>query len=328
MRRDGDRRHGQRPARRADAHRRAARHGDGHARGHARSPAPSTAASSAAPRRTRCSSLLHALASLHDDHGDVAVAGLRREEWTGESYSDDEFRELAEVLPGLPLIGTGGLGSRVWSGPAITVTGHRRAVRRRTRSTPSRRTRARSSTCACIPSRTPPRRRPRSSRHLRGACGRSGSRSRSSAGRDRQRLRRRHDRPGLRGGARRDGRPPGGRAPVSAAGGGSIPLVSALAGARRRTPRSCSSAPPTATRTSTRPTSACCSTSSRRRSPPRPRSSASSPRAGAERDGRHRRPAGTAAEHTFMAAAARRHRARSATRCRTRRSCSSGSASA
>src|SRR3954452_10281249 len=67
--------------------------------------------------------VLRALASLHDDNGDVAVAGLDREEWTGESYSDDEFRELAEVLPGLPLQGTGGLGSRVWSGPAITVTG-------------------------------------------------------------------------------------------------------------------------------------------------------------------------------------------------------------
>jgi acetylornithine deacetylase/succinyl-diaminopimelate desuccinylase-like protein len=67
--------------------------------------------------------LLQALASLHDEHGDVAVEGLRREEWTGASYSEDEFRELAEVLPGLPLIGTGGLGSRVWSGPAITITG-------------------------------------------------------------------------------------------------------------------------------------------------------------------------------------------------------------
>jgi acetylornithine deacetylase/succinyl-diaminopimelate desuccinylase-like protein len=67
--------------------------------------------------------LLHALASLHDERGDVAVEGLRREEWTGASYSEDEFRELAEVLPGLPLMGTGGLGARVWSGPAITVTG-------------------------------------------------------------------------------------------------------------------------------------------------------------------------------------------------------------
>ena len=67
--------------------------------------------------------LLHALASLHDEHGDVAVEGLRREEWDGAGYSEAEFRELAEVLPDLPLIGTGGLGSRVWSGPAITVTG-------------------------------------------------------------------------------------------------------------------------------------------------------------------------------------------------------------
>jgi cysteinylglycine-S-conjugate dipeptidase len=67
--------------------------------------------------------LIRTLASLHDEHGDVAVQGLRREEWEGESYGEDEFRELAEVLPGRPLIGTGSLGSRVWSGPAITVTG-------------------------------------------------------------------------------------------------------------------------------------------------------------------------------------------------------------
>jgi acetylornithine deacetylase/succinyl-diaminopimelate desuccinylase-like protein len=67
--------------------------------------------------------LLQALSTLHDAGGDVAVEGLRREEWTGESYSEDEFRELAEVLPRLPLQGTGDLGSRVWSGPAITVTG-------------------------------------------------------------------------------------------------------------------------------------------------------------------------------------------------------------
>jgi cysteinylglycine-S-conjugate dipeptidase len=67
--------------------------------------------------------LLQALATLHDADGDVAVEGLRREPWTGEAYTDDEFRELAEVEPGLPLQGTGDLGSRVWTGPAITVTG-------------------------------------------------------------------------------------------------------------------------------------------------------------------------------------------------------------
>jgi acetylornithine deacetylase/succinyl-diaminopimelate desuccinylase-like protein len=67
--------------------------------------------------------LLHALATLHDRDGNVAVPGLRREPWTGASYSDDEFRELAEVCDGVPFVGTGGLGERLWSGPAITITG-------------------------------------------------------------------------------------------------------------------------------------------------------------------------------------------------------------
>ena len=67
--------------------------------------------------------LLRALASLHDGHGDVAVPGLDRNEWDGEQQPEADFRELGTVLDGMPLIGTGGLGSRVWSGPAITVIG-------------------------------------------------------------------------------------------------------------------------------------------------------------------------------------------------------------
>jgi acetylornithine deacetylase/succinyl-diaminopimelate desuccinylase-like protein len=67
--------------------------------------------------------LLHALASTHDERGDVVVPGLRRDEWNGASFSDEEFRELAEIEPGLPFLGTGGLGERLWSGPALTVTG-------------------------------------------------------------------------------------------------------------------------------------------------------------------------------------------------------------
>jgi acetylornithine deacetylase/succinyl-diaminopimelate desuccinylase-like protein len=60
--------------------------------------------------------LLSALATLWDERGDVAVEGLRREEWDGETYTDDEFRALAEIDEGLPLLGTGGLGSRIWTG--------------------------------------------------------------------------------------------------------------------------------------------------------------------------------------------------------------------
>jgi len=67
--------------------------------------------------------LLHALATLHDANGDVAVEGLLREEWSGGGPDEQQFRELAEVIAGVPLIGTRTLGSRVWSGPAITVIG-------------------------------------------------------------------------------------------------------------------------------------------------------------------------------------------------------------
>ncbi|HTJ70612.1 MAG TPA: M20/M25/M40 family metallo-hydrolase [Actinospica sp.] len=67
--------------------------------------------------------LISALATLHDANGDVAVKGLRREEWDGYTFSDEEFRRLGGVLPGMPLMGTGSLGSRLWSGPAITVMG-------------------------------------------------------------------------------------------------------------------------------------------------------------------------------------------------------------
>ena len=41
----------------------------------------------------------------------------------GARQPEEEFRKLGTVLDGVPLIGTGGLGSRVWSGPAITVIG-------------------------------------------------------------------------------------------------------------------------------------------------------------------------------------------------------------
>jgi acetylornithine deacetylase/succinyl-diaminopimelate desuccinylase-like protein len=67
--------------------------------------------------------LLRALASLYDENGDVAVEGLRREEWSGESYTDEEFRKLAEIEDGMPIVGTGSIGSRIWTGASITVLG-------------------------------------------------------------------------------------------------------------------------------------------------------------------------------------------------------------
>jgi cysteinylglycine-S-conjugate dipeptidase len=67
--------------------------------------------------------LISALATLHDERGDVAVAGLLREPWPGVELDEDEFRGNAGVLDEVPLAGTGSLGSRIWTGPAITVIG-------------------------------------------------------------------------------------------------------------------------------------------------------------------------------------------------------------
>jgi acetylornithine deacetylase/succinyl-diaminopimelate desuccinylase-like protein len=67
--------------------------------------------------------LMTALASLYDEAGDVAVEGLHREAWPGAVETDDVFRESAGVEDGMPLVGTGGLGERLFTGPAITVTG-------------------------------------------------------------------------------------------------------------------------------------------------------------------------------------------------------------
>ena len=67
--------------------------------------------------------LVRALATLHDEPGNVAVARLRRAPWIGGSYDEAEFRRRAGVEPDVPLFGSGTLGERLWSGPAITVVG-------------------------------------------------------------------------------------------------------------------------------------------------------------------------------------------------------------
>src|SRR6187200_127307 len=69
--------------------------------------------------------LLTALASLWDGAGDVAVEGLRREEWNGESYTDEEFRALAEIEPGIPVLG---IDCPAVEGAAAAVQSQARAV--------------------------------------------------------------------------------------------------------------------------------------------------------------------------------------------------------
>jgi acetylornithine deacetylase/succinyl-diaminopimelate desuccinylase-like protein len=63
------------------------------------------------------------LASLHDEHGDVAVPGLAHGEADPLDLTEARFRAEAGVLDGVRLTGTGSLTARLWAGPAIAVTG-------------------------------------------------------------------------------------------------------------------------------------------------------------------------------------------------------------
>jgi acetylornithine deacetylase/succinyl-diaminopimelate desuccinylase-like protein len=63
------------------------------------------------------------VASLHDDRGDVAIAGLRRVPWEGAQVPEDEFREESGVLEDIELIGSGTIADRLFTSPAVGVLG-------------------------------------------------------------------------------------------------------------------------------------------------------------------------------------------------------------
>jgi cysteinylglycine-S-conjugate dipeptidase len=67
--------------------------------------------------------LCRLLATLHDEHGDVAVAGLTRGPADPVDLTEARLRADAGMLDGVQLIGTGGLTDRLWAAPSITVTG-------------------------------------------------------------------------------------------------------------------------------------------------------------------------------------------------------------
>ena len=67
--------------------------------------------------------LCRLLATLHDDAGDVAVAGLVSSRAAGPELTEAQFRAEAGLLDGVRLTGTGGLTERLWTRPSITVIG-------------------------------------------------------------------------------------------------------------------------------------------------------------------------------------------------------------
>ncbi|HET7668593.1 MAG TPA: dipeptidase [Mycobacterium sp.] len=67
--------------------------------------------------------LTRLLASLHDDDGSVAVAGLHRGSAAELDYPPQQVRDETGLLDGVREIGTGSVTQRLWANSAITVIG-------------------------------------------------------------------------------------------------------------------------------------------------------------------------------------------------------------
>jgi acetylornithine deacetylase/succinyl-diaminopimelate desuccinylase-like protein len=69
------------------------------------------------------SALVRLLASLHDDDGNVAVAGLHESTAAAVDYPPERLREDTGLLDGVSEIGSGSVPQRLWAKPSITVIG-------------------------------------------------------------------------------------------------------------------------------------------------------------------------------------------------------------
>ncbi len=67
--------------------------------------------------------LVRLIATLHDDDGNVAVAGLKSGEAAELDFSEARLREESGLLDGVSTIGSGSLLSRMWTKPALTTIG-------------------------------------------------------------------------------------------------------------------------------------------------------------------------------------------------------------
>jgi acetylornithine deacetylase/succinyl-diaminopimelate desuccinylase-like protein len=63
------------------------------------------------------------LSTLHAEDGNVAVEGLTSRDAETPQYTEEQLRREAALLDGVSPIGTGTILGRIWSKPAITVTG-------------------------------------------------------------------------------------------------------------------------------------------------------------------------------------------------------------
>ena len=67
--------------------------------------------------------LARLLATLHDDQGNVAVDGVTSFDWDGMDFGEEDLRAGADMLDGAEVVGSGSVGSRLWSHPSISAIG-------------------------------------------------------------------------------------------------------------------------------------------------------------------------------------------------------------
>jgi acetylornithine deacetylase/succinyl-diaminopimelate desuccinylase-like protein len=63
------------------------------------------------------------IASLHDDEGNVVVAGLHSGEAADVDYPEERLLAESGIAPGVEFIGSGTSVERLWTKPALTITG-------------------------------------------------------------------------------------------------------------------------------------------------------------------------------------------------------------
>jgi acetylornithine deacetylase/succinyl-diaminopimelate desuccinylase-like protein len=67
--------------------------------------------------------LSRVIASLHDDRGNVAVAGLHSTPAADVEYPEERLRAESGAAPGIEWIGDGSVVERLWTKPALSITG-------------------------------------------------------------------------------------------------------------------------------------------------------------------------------------------------------------
>jgi acetylornithine deacetylase/succinyl-diaminopimelate desuccinylase-like protein len=67
--------------------------------------------------------LARLIATLHDDEGNVAIEGLRDSPAADVDYPEERLRAESGAVPGVEWIGSGSTVERLWTKPALSITG-------------------------------------------------------------------------------------------------------------------------------------------------------------------------------------------------------------